>query len=268
VKTALSDRQAHAVEARAPLRPRRPAAARARAPPRPIPRPGAANEARGRSVQFEHPNVNMSTLERQLGSMASLSSTSSTLSFDEDLVDADGVPQLPLRRREGDLRRAGAREEQKRKTSSTSVKWFSTLSTHPLVGALGAFLTIVLPPRVASSLSQYASGLRLAGDDDEDDEHPSALPTGGESHNGGYGFYVAITPPAPGYGSPRADSFLPPGLLLGAAASPASTSASTPPTAETSPSSYRTNGGSTPPLIAYAPRDADPADELDAVPAL
>ena len=188
----------------------------------------------------------MSTLERQLGSMASFpSSTSSTLSFDED-DELDDVPQLPLRRKEGDLRRAGARTQKEQRQASTSVKWVSTLSSHPLVGALGAFLTIVLPPRVTSTLSQYASALHLtsAADDDDDLDLPTVPPTGEQSPwdaRNGYGFYVAITPPTP--------------LYLGElTSSPGSTPLFF--TTRSSPEhTFKTNGGRTPPLVRAPPHD-------------
>lgn len=171
-------------------------------------------------------------LERAGVSVASMaSSLDSTASFDErEHEDSpDSVPRLPLRREESKALARARRKEQPQ--TSTPVKWLSSAINHPLISTLGAVLTIVLPPRITSHLTSYASQLNLV--DDQEPPLPNAPPTGEQSPwDDGFGFYVAITP------VDGATTESPPAIL--------------PPSCDIN---FKTHGGSTPPLVRAPPLD-------------
>ena len=94
-----------------------------------------------------------------------------------DADDAD-APRLPLRRRQTTQPEArGARA------------WLAAAGDHPVLAAVGAVLTVMLPTRVASTLHSYASHYNLV----EDAPRPPLTRSSGTPGED-FGFFVAITP--------------------------------------------------------------------------
>ena len=94
-----------------------------------------------------------------------------------DADDAD-APRLPLRRRQTTQPEPrGARA------------WLAAAGDHPVLAAVGAVLTVMLPTRVASTLHSYASHYNLV----EDAPRPPLTRSSGTPGED-FGFFVAITP--------------------------------------------------------------------------
>ena len=91
---------------------------------------------------------------------------------------ADDAPRLPLRRRQN------TREPEPHGARA----WLASAGQHPVLSAIGAVLTVVLPTRVASTLHSYAPHYNLV-----EDSRP-ARSTGSNTPGDDFGFFVAITP--------------------------------------------------------------------------